>query len=85
LTIDEKHRYPDCLVAAHAALDALSTFGGSSSALVTFHFEGVNQELRRGLRDEGLWAWVHALRAKRWKDVYVAARPQMGWSEVGED
>jgi hypothetical protein len=85
LTIDEKHRDPDCLVAAHAALDALSTFGGSSSALVTFHFEGVNPELRRGLRDEGLWAWVHALRAKRWKSVYVAARPQMGWGEAEED
>jgi hypothetical protein len=29
LVIDEKHRDADCLVAAHAALDALSTFAGS--------------------------------------------------------
>jgi hypothetical protein len=75
LVVDEKHRDPDCLVAAHAALDALSTFGGTASPLVTFHLEGVDPTLRSGLRDVGLWGWVHALRAKRWKDAYVTSRP----------
>jgi hypothetical protein len=75
LEIAEEHRDPDALVAAHAALAALATFGSATSPLVTFHVEGVNPELREGLRDEGLWLWVHALRAKRWKNVYVAARP----------
>jgi hypothetical protein len=75
LVIDEKHRDPDCLVAAHAALDALSTFGGVASPLVTFHLEGVDPTLRSGLRDVGLWGWVHALRAKRWKGAYVTSRP----------
>lgn len=75
LKIAEEHRDPDGLVAAHAALSALATFGSWSSPLVTFDVAGVNPELREGLRDEGLWSWVHALRAKRWKSVYVAARP----------
>lgn len=75
LKIPEEHRDPDGLVAAHAALAALATFGSWSSPLVTFDVEGVNPELREGLRDEGLWSWVHALRAKRWKHVYVAGRP----------
>jgi hypothetical protein len=75
LVIHEKHRDPDCLVAAHAALDALSTFGGVASPLVTFHFEGIDPTLRSGLRDVGLWGWVHALRAKRWKGAYVTSRP----------
>ncbi|MCX4240710.1 hypothetical protein [Paraliomyxa miuraensis] len=75
LELPEEHRDPDGLVAAHAALAALATFGSGSSPLVTFDVQGVDPELRQRLRDEGLWSWVHALRAKRWKHVYVAARP----------
>jgi hypothetical protein len=75
LKISEEHRDPEALVAAHAALDALVTFGSMTSPLVTFDVEGVDPGLRPGLRAEGLWSWVHALRAKRWKHVYVAARP----------
>jgi hypothetical protein len=75
LKISEEHRDPDALVAAHAALDALATFGSMTSPLVTFDLEGVDSEIRPGQRGEASWTWVHALRAKRWKHVYVAARP----------
>lgn len=75
LTIVAKHRDPDGIVAAHAALDALAAFGGAGSPLVTFDVGGVDPELRKGLADVGLWSWVHALRAKRWNHVYVAVRP----------
>lgn len=75
LKLVAEHREPDALVPAHAALDALATFGTAGSPLVTFDVTGVDPELRQGLRDEGLWSWVHALRAKRWKHVYVAIRP----------
>ena len=73
--IDEGHRNPDALVAAHAALDALATFGGMTSPLVTFDIDNIDSQVPPGLRDEASWTWVHALRAKRWKHVYVAARP----------
>ena len=76
LKIDERFNDSDCAVAAHAALDALSTFGGSQSPLITFHREGVDPDLRSSLRDEGLWTWVHALRAKQYKQVYVAVCPR---------
>ena len=75
LKIDEEHRDPDARVAAHAALDALATFGSMTSPLVTFDIDGLDTEIRPGLRDEASWTWVHALRAKRWKHVYVATRP----------
>jgi len=75
LTISEEHRDPEALVSAHAALDALVTFGSMTSPLVTFDLEGVDSELRPGQRGEASWTWVHALRAKRWKHVYVVARP----------
>ncbi len=74
LKIDEEHRDPDALVATHAALGALATFGGPTSPLVTFDIERVDFEIPPGLREEASWTWVHALRAKRWKHVYVAAR-----------
>lgn len=73
--LDEDHRDPDALVAAHAALDALATFGSMTSPLVTFDIDGLDTEIRPGLRDEASWTWVHALRAKHWKHVYVTARP----------
>lgn len=76
LKIDERFSDPECAVAAHAALDALWTFGGSESPLMTFHREGVHPELRGSLGDEGLWTWVHALRAKRWEKLYVAVGPR---------
>ncbi len=75
LKVDEEQRDPEALAAAHAALDALATFGSATSPLVTFDIEAVNPRLPPGLRDEASWTWVHALRAKRWKHVYVAARP----------
>ncbi len=75
LKIDEEHRNPDALIAAHAVLDALATFGSMTSPLVTFDIERLDSEIPPGLRDEASWTWVHALRAKRWKHVYVAARP----------
>ncbi|MCX4239395.1 hypothetical protein [Paraliomyxa miuraensis] len=75
LKISEEHRDPEALVAAHAALDALSTFGSMTSPLVTFDLEQTNPNIPPGLRGEGSWTWVHALRAKRWKHVYVTARP----------
>lgn len=76
LDLNERFNDPDCAVAAHAALDALATFGGPQSPLITFHRDGVDPELRDSLRDEGLWTWVHALRAKRYKRVYVAVSPR---------
>ncbi|MCX4239620.1 hypothetical protein [Paraliomyxa miuraensis] len=75
MKIREEHRDPEALVAAHAALDALATFGSMTSPLVTFDVEQTNPNIPPGLRDEGSWTWVHALRAKRWKHVYVTARP----------
>lgn len=75
LQLDEEHRDPNALVSAHAALDALATFGSTSSPLVTFDLERLDTEIRPGLRDEASWTWVHALRAKSWKHVYVAIRP----------
>lgn len=75
VTLDEEHRDPEARVAAHAVLDALATFGSATSPLVTFDLEAVESEIKPGLRDEASWTWVHALRAKSWKHVYVAARP----------
>ncbi|MCX4239749.1 hypothetical protein [Paraliomyxa miuraensis] len=75
LRISEAHRDPEALVTAHAALDALATFGSMTSPLVTFDVEQTNPNIPPGLREEASWTWVHALRAKRWKYVYVVARP----------
>jgi hypothetical protein len=76
LVINDRNNDVGCAVAAHAALDALMTFGGWQSPLLTFHRTGVVEELRESLDEVGLWAWVHALRAKRWKQTYVAV---CGW------
>ncbi|MCX4244397.1 hypothetical protein [Paraliomyxa miuraensis] len=74
LKIDEGYRDADARVAAHAAVDALVTFGSGNSPLVSFDIEQTDPEIRPGLRDEASWTWVHSLRAKRRKHVYVAAR-----------
>src|SRR5690606_24361599 len=71
LTSSEQHREPEALVAALAALDALVTCGCMTSPLVSFDREGVDSGRRPGKRGEASWTWVHTLRAKRWKNVYV--------------
>lgn len=72
LTIEEPYRDADGTIAAHAVLDALVIFGGWQSPVITFHREDVRPDLRDSLDRSGYWAWVHALRAKQWKHVFVA-------------
>lgn len=75
-SIDPAHRDEDGVVAAHAALDALATFGSIFSPLVTMHEDVVGDTQRERCRVQGHWAWVAGLRAERWGNVHVAARPQ---------